>query len=252
MRKIVAASWFDFATHFEGYCDFMYLDVKSLVTCAVGNLIDPMSAALTLLFKRSDGTPATQKEIADEWLRVKHDAALNPLNGGGQYRKITKLRLSPDDIRTLVRKRAIEMWGDLRTRFGSAENWPANAQMGTLSMAWALGQHFHRTYPKFAAAADAGDFAMMAWECTYRADNESAKQRVATNQRLFMAAARDVSESRDYDAIADWKASLNDDPPHRPAAPTVPDLTTGDIAAANHKSIQAIVDEHEPPEFEDE
>jgi len=47
----------------------MYLDSKSLVTVGIGFLIDSQGSAIRLggLTRKTDGTPATEQEIRDEW-----------------------------------------------------------------------------------------------------------------------------------------------------------------------------------------
>ena len=46
MNDSVLTTFPSFTQQFEGRIPFMYVDVKRLVTTAVGNLIDPLSTAL--------------------------------------------------------------------------------------------------------------------------------------------------------------------------------------------------------------
>ena len=51
MRAAVRTSFRAFNAKYEGTVNFMYVDVKNLVTIGVGNLIDPISLAVNLPFK---------------------------------------------------------------------------------------------------------------------------------------------------------------------------------------------------------
>ena len=70
MHPAILAAWQTFNTPIEGMVPFMYLDTKGLVTIGMGNLIDPISVAVTLPFKKrgktgpaNAGKPATRAEI---------------------------------------------------------------------------------------------------------------------------------------------------------------------------------------------
>src|SRR3954447_21778389 len=78
MRSIVATRFLDFTEKFEGYVEYMYVDIKGLVTIGFGNLIDPISYALALPFvKKAGNAPATQAEITAEWKLIKDAAILD-------------------------------------------------------------------------------------------------------------------------------------------------------------------------------
>jgi GH24 family phage-related lysozyme (muramidase) len=51
MHASAQAAWQTFITGHEGNVAHMYLDTKGLVTIGIGNLIDPISLALTLPFQ---------------------------------------------------------------------------------------------------------------------------------------------------------------------------------------------------------
>ena len=66
MKQSVRDAFVDFTAALEGVVPWMYLDVKGLVTVAIGNLIDPVAAALSLPFVRKGTTTrATKGEILD-------------------------------------------------------------------------------------------------------------------------------------------------------------------------------------------
>ena len=88
MNDSVLTTFPSFTQQFEGRIPFMYVDVKRLVTTAVGNLIDPLSTALDYhrrvapFVLRSDvSTAASDHDVAADWDTVKADPTL-PKRGG--------------------------------------------------------------------------------------------------------------------------------------------------------------------------
>jgi hypothetical protein len=75
-----SAAWHRFIRKDEGEVAYMYLDKIGLVTTGVGNLIDPIAAALTLPFRfrannrhrTPTGQMATQADITTEWKFIKN------------------------------------------------------------------------------------------------------------------------------------------------------------------------------------
>lgn len=141
----------------------MYCDVLGLVTTGMGNLIDGSkemtsgwsgdptnpAPALGLPWLRKDGTAATQAEILTEWHRVKAVGGDKAL----QYWPSTAmLHLSDDAVASLVYSKLAEFATALAARpsFSELKTWPADAQLGLLSMAWAMGAGFN--FPNFEAA----------------------------------------------------------------------------------------------------
>ena len=102
MRDSVKKSFNSFTTKFEGRVSWMYLDIKGLVTVAVGNLIDPVDAALGLPFvHKSTKVAATRDEIRAEWtmLKGKQDLAKK---GHKACEAITDLRMTDQGMDDLV------------------------------------------------------------------------------------------------------------------------------------------------------
>ncbi len=148
----------EFSTQFEGRVEWMYLDVKGLVTIGVGNLIDPLSAALGLPFvHRVDGSPASRDEIGAEWTALKDNSSLAQ-KGHLACKPLTKLVLTDPAIDDLVRGRLDQNEVLLRQPFPDWDSWPADAQLGVLSMAWAMGAGFPAEWPKFTTACKARDW----------------------------------------------------------------------------------------------
>src|SRR5271165_5756769 len=193
MKPAVRASFVAFTVPFEGSVSWMYLDILGLVTTGRGNLIDPVSQALGLPWKQTSGgnfgADATQDQIVAEWTRVK-GLQVMAKGGGYAFSKVTTLRLHPDDVDALTFAKADEMWAKLLVRFPGLASWPCDAQLGVLSMAWAMGPMF--AFPHFAQAANdpAGpDFVKMSVECIMTKPPVPAA-RNAANVNLFLNASR--------------------------------------------------------------
>jgi hypothetical protein len=72
MASAVRDNFISFSTRFEGDVNFMYRDIKGLVTIRIGDLIDPAGAAVGLPFvHKGDQSPAPQAEIQSECDTVK-------------------------------------------------------------------------------------------------------------------------------------------------------------------------------------
>ena len=193
MRSIVAARFFDFTETFEGYVEYMYVDVKGLVTIGFGNLIDPISYALALPFvRRAGGALATPAEITAEWNMIKD--ADNKLQLKTKkytaYTFLTKLILKPAAILDLCgqRLRANEVELKKIREFQTFDGWPADAQLALHSMAWAMGPAFAAggQWPRFRAACDRMDFVDAAQNCGISvAGNPGVIPRNRANEILF-------------------------------------------------------------------
>jgi GH24 family phage-related lysozyme (muramidase) len=192
MYDSVRTSYISFTTRFEGSIPYMYLDIKGLVTIGIGNLIDPIGSALTLPFvRKSDGSSASQAEITAEWNKVK--AATNLAQQGAKAAAaVTTLMLTPGSITALVLAKLDSNVATLKrtTAFAAFESWPADAQLGLLSMAWALGPSFAAGWPTFTAAVGRGDWPGAAANCQIStAGNPGVAPRNAADVQLFTNAA---------------------------------------------------------------
>jgi hypothetical protein len=188
MRDAVKRALVGYQTQYEGCVFWLYGDEENLVTTAIGKLIDlsslktktdPWAPALSLPWKHNDlTTPATHDEIVAEWKLVKSHSEMTHL-GGGAYRAITFLRLTDADVNEITFNTAYMFETILKKRFTAYDSWPADAQLGLLSIAWAAGPACYKTFPKFSAAADARDFDTCAKESAlngvwYQARNEAS------------------------------------------------------------------------------
>lgn len=196
MHPIVRERFVSLIAPFEGRCSWMYLCQKQYVTTAIGLLIDPMPLAFHLDWRKEDETPASHSEIAKEWHAVKAKKEWSE-KGGGYYRRMTTLHITDEEIDRATSEKLDSMWTHLLRWLPDLESWPADGQMGLLSMAWGLGPRIdlrmkngRREWPKFTAAAKAADFVTCAAECEIR----NSPKRSATNRQMFENAARVVAE----------------------------------------------------------
>jgi GH24 family phage-related lysozyme (muramidase) len=198
MYDSVRSSFNGFTKTFEGRVAWMYLDIKGLVTTGVGNLIDPVNAALALPFvHKSDNTPATKDEIKSEWTTIKDNPDLAK-KGYKACESITNLRLTDPSIDSLVDSKLTQNESGLKKSFPDWDTWPADAQLGVLSMAWAMGSGFSAKWPTFTAAAKKGDWTTAAANCKIdTTGNPGVAKRNDADVLLFKNAAAEVAKGLD-------------------------------------------------------
>lgn len=201
MNPSISAIWRTFNTPIEGLVQYMYLDKKGLVTIGMGNLIDPMSVAAGLPFtwrnkpgKKISVRPPGKTDIEAEWKSIKGKPEL-ATKGWRACDSLCNLELALPAIDALITAKLTENETILKRNFAGYALWPADAQMGLLSMAWSMGPAFK--FPKFHAACNAQDFATAAKECTINAPGDNAvAMRNTANQIMFRNAAIVVAEEK--------------------------------------------------------
>ena len=196
MYPSVRQRFIAFNQQFEGRMPVMYLDTHKppLVTTGVGNLIDPVAEALQLPFEWKHVIPrrlATPQEIEEEWNHVKSLTNLSQ-SPASIWGTVTRLFLNDAAMDNLIYQRLDANEAILKKRWAAQSNyatWPADAQLGLHSMAWAMGPGFN--FPQFAQCCANGDFAGAAAQC-HMADtnNPGLVPRNRANYRLFMNAAQ--------------------------------------------------------------
>lgn len=228
MYPSVQSRFRDFNKTFEDDVPYMYADLKGLVTVGVGNLVDPVSLALSLPFRFKAkpaseqkvsgvaGAPATREQITAEWQRVKGatksglnsngDAQTN-VYAAGHYERLTDLELTSAAIGNLVNERLasnesilLKTWPE----FAKFTSWPADGQLGLLSLAWAFGPgktagRGFSLFHEFRKACAVGDFAAAGAESHIRdSDNPGVTPRNDADSILFSNAARVVADPKSY------------------------------------------------------
>lgn len=205
MLPIVAATFYPFTDSLEGFLSFMYLDSKGLVTTGRGNLIDPYKLAITLPWRhKSDSTPANYGEIAAEWARIEARQELAG-KGGGIFAMLTTLYLTNDAIDALSHARLTANDAAMAKTFPNWEAMPADAQLGILSMCWAMGPGFPAGFPHFTHDINHDDYQTASFDCMMsEVNNAPLHPRNVANVSLFKAAAYAVNNSLPYDTIRGW------------------------------------------------
>lgn len=190
MYPSVRMAFAPFLKTLEGRVPWMYLDSNALVAVAAGNVVDPIDAAVSLPFVRKiDQSAATEQEIRAEWQLLKDNPGLAP-KGYRACEAITSLRLTEATMDALVGDELDAKESLLRTAFPDWDCWPADAQLGALSLAWALGAAFPARWPEFSKAAKAQDW-LGAAACCRIGDlpTAGAELRNAAHVALFESAA---------------------------------------------------------------
>lgn len=214
MRDSARKAFIQFSKPLEAWVSFPYLDVKGLLTVGMGNLIEPISnpdtLALpwTILFLR----PALANEIREGLVNVKSRTDLCK-KGGGAFADVSPLRLRDDAIEALIDKRITVDETNLRKYFPKYDEWPADAQLGLMSLAWAMGPDFdqHDAWPAFTKAVDADKPDWLTAAAQSHVWNANADRNAATHECFVNAA---VSEADDMNPdILIWPARLSPDSP---------------------------------------
>lgn len=208
MYPSVATIWPAWSARFEGRIYWMYLDIKGLVTTGVGNLIDPSGLAMALPWTKPDGTYASTTEILTEWQAIKATTWLAEA-GAQAAGRVAVLRLSDAAIDGLMARVLASNEATLKQHpaFAGFDAWPADAQLGLLSMAWAMGPDFGPGWPLFSAACAAGDWTAAAANCWMDDEaNPGLTPRNRANQAAFAAAAEVAASGGDFTQVASWSA----------------------------------------------
>lgn len=209
MYDSVRQNFQKFSSKFEGYVPWMYLDVKGLVTTGMGNLIDSVADAQKLPWYKPDGSLASPNEVGAEWSLVKGMQDKKNI-GGGNFGPLTTLRLHDDGIQQLINSKLDANEAILIKRFPGYSSWPADAQLGLLSMAWAMGPAFN--FPKFQSAVNqlVPDFKTAAVESHMNdVGNPGLTPRNAANLGLFNNAQYVLDNNLPHDVLQ-WAEGLID------------------------------------------
>ena len=155
-----------FLGHGEGDLNFMYLDNRQgerKVTTGIGYLIDPLAACLER--HTSNRLPwycgerlATEQEVRREWEQVKSMQNFGRGQSGAMFQGRTNLnlRLRQPNIEAYFAQQAADYRQQLVTgspKLAQFDTYPADAQMGVLALAWAVGAGgILATYDEFRTA----------------------------------------------------------------------------------------------------
>lgn len=202
--------WHAFSEPLEGRVPSLYLDVKGLITVGVGNLCNTPAAAVAIKGWTIDGRPATDREVREDWMALRAEDDRRLREGQASLRKLhwkyaqpyTRIRLPDAAIDTLVREKLASNVAHLRKIFPTWDAFPADAQLGILSIAWAAGpaldvdalDNGNGGWPNFCKFARADNWTACVAACKLREEgNPGVVPRNAQNRHCFMNAALVVS-----------------------------------------------------------
>jgi hypothetical protein len=155
VRAAVAEAFIAYSVRHEGVTLFPYVDTKNLVTVSVGVLIDPIELALRLDWRIGERA-ATQVEVREDWQVIK---ALGVGNRTAKSQApLSSIRITQSGSDKLVRRRLEANVAYIRKFLTSWDTAPADAQLGTASLCWAIGAGLNKTRPEFVVAFNAADW----------------------------------------------------------------------------------------------
>lgn len=193
MHQSVINALPNFLKQYEGKVNFMYLDVKGLVTIGIGHLIDPVDQALKLEFGTKGGGGAVGSgDVTAEWQTVKGRQDLVG-KGSAAFNAITRLELTDNGIASMVNYDAKSIENYIKTNasasrfYSNWDNWPADAQLGFLGVAWGGIPLPQFGWHKFPEACKAEDWDTAAVEC--KINSPIAAGRNEAHKLMFMNAA---------------------------------------------------------------
>lgn len=191
----------------EGHVDCMYADIKGLITCAVGCLIDPIQMATDIHWTLEDGSPADTAQVRADWHLLKDNAGHYAKLHWKYARAATKVRLTEQAINDIVDKRLSANEAVIRKTFPEFDTFPADAQLAIFSISWAIGAAFHIKFTNLANAIRAQDWTVAVGTCKIRDDNNpGVTPRNKINYLCFANAQ--ISKDRGLDpAVLFWPAS---------------------------------------------
>jgi GH24 family phage-related lysozyme (muramidase) len=166
LHQSVVDAFPEFSRKFEGRVQTMYADVRGLITTGVGNLIDPVGAALALPWRDLDGY-VSHARIDAEWRALKARASEMARHNPPVQAKLCGLKLWLDEpaIDAMVRSKLEANANDIaRRHFPRFADFPADAQLAIMSLAWAAGSGWPAKFPHANLAILAGDWAHAALE----------------------------------------------------------------------------------------
>jgi hypothetical protein len=147
--------------------------------------------------------------------------------------KLNDLRLSDEAIDELVLRVLERNEVQLRKAYPAWDSWPADAQLGALSMSWAVGSGFPRKFPNFTRYANADDWIAASVACKIATvikikdkdgnvireiPNPGTKPRNMANELCFQNSATVVEHNLSRDVLW-WPKEARREPATEPAPP---------------------------------
>jgi hypothetical protein len=165
--------------------------------------LNPIELALRLDWRIGERA-ATQAEIRDDWQTIK---ALGPGNRTARSQApLTSVRLTQAGSDALVRRRLEANVAYIRKFLHNWDDAPADAQLGTASLCWAIGAGLNKTRPAFVDAFNAGDWLQCKQHARIRSDNNPGVIGRNRDQERCFDNACTVAEHGLDPAILHWPA----------------------------------------------
>lgn len=207
--KVIERMFYQYSYDLEGVYSCPYADVKRLVTTGMGHLIDPIERALRLPWRIGERA-ATEQEIRNDWETVRRmafertDEQMQKWTAT-QQAQYTSIRLRAPDIDALTERQLRANLNYVLKLIPKLLEAPADAILGTMSLAWAVGAGFHITKPprtQFILSANAGDWRAAAAGARLReAGNRGVIERNVRQALCFENAARVVERGLEHTAL---------------------------------------------------
>jgi hypothetical protein len=198
MRQNVKDIWLRFSAELEGRVHILYLDKKGLVSTAIGNMIpnpDELCNSKYPFRHGWAGNLADCNEKKNGWNVIKGKPPNQPAGrtkdeeDNSVYGKACDLRLSDEAIDSLVWAKTAMFENALRAEFPGYDNFPSDAQLGLLSMAWP-GSFLGPFFPKFKEDVRNGWWFAAARDCHFGEPDKDKRNRY--NRWAFGLAGRAI------------------------------------------------------------
>lgn len=221
MRATVAEVFFPYTIEHEGMLAYPYADSRNLITVGPGVLVDDGTPNMMLAQPWrirgagwSNKNPVGGVRASADHVRATYNALKNhPYQGkhpaaGMAYEGLSNLTLDAAALKAIYDWKLGEATGYLDKTFPEWTSWPADAQLASLTMIWAMGDPLAVAKPfrAWASALRSQDFAKAAKESSYSTgygllDGRPGTSANERNYRLYMNAAETVQERGDYEAL---------------------------------------------------
>lgn len=211
MRKNVERAFLPLSGELEGVFTNPYSDVKRLVTTGAGILIDPIDRALKLEWWIGSHR-ATDDEVREDWSEIKgraramSDEDIHRWTASMQA-PFTSIRLKSDYMDALtIRRVHLNFDYIIKHLIPGLVDAPADAQLGTMLLAWAVGAGFDKTTPprpEFVEACNAGDW--LAAGAAARLREEGNRGVIPRNKHMMLCFSNAATvTARGLDPAALW------------------------------------------------
>lgn len=166
---------------YEGRVEHMYLDTRGYVTVGVGHMMDTAEDAKKVAFvNAASGSPATKKEIEDEYALIK-SKPFGSAYPARRFKSFTKLKLTDSTINEVTNKHISSFESELKQIYGATEfnTHPENVKLALFDMIFNLGMpKLKNNYPKFNKYIKAKDYK--------NAANESNRRGIAAERNQYV------------------------------------------------------------------